>query len=263
MVNIHPTALVDPAAELGEDVSIGPFCIIEAGVRIGDRCALGPHVFIHGNTTLGADNTVDYGAVLGGDAQHRAAGGKTTYLVIGCHNIIREGVTMHRASIEGEATRVGDHNMFMASTHLGHDVVVGNHTTLANLATIGGHVVIGDRATIGGLAAVHQRVVVGELSMIGGMSAATSDVPPYSLVSGVPAKVMGINVVGLRRNDFDSETRNAIKKALRLIFTSGRSRSTAIEEIERDAPVRSPQLQLLLDFVKATQGGHNGRQLEH
>ncbi|MBI5834366.1 MAG: acyl-ACP--UDP-N-acetylglucosamine O-acyltransferase [Armatimonadetes bacterium] len=263
MVIIHPTALVDPAAELGEDVTIGPFCIVEAGVRIGDRCSLGPHVFIRSNTTLGTDNTVDYGTVLGGDAQHRAAGGRTTFLQIGNHNVIREGVTMHRASIDGGFTLVGDDNLFMASTHLGHDVVVGNHTTLANLATIGGHVTIGDRATIGGMTAIHQRVSVGELAMVGGMSAVTSDVPPYSMCSGVPAKVLGINVVGLRRNDFDSDTRASIKRAIRLIFTSGRSRSLAIEEIERDMPERSPQLQALLDFVRATQTGHNGRQLEH
>ncbi len=263
MVNIHPTALVDPQAELGVDVTVGPFTIVEAGVRVGDRTTLGPHVLIRGGTTLGTDNVVDYGTVLGGDAQHRSAAGLTTYLEIGSHNTIRESVTMHRASIDGSATRVGDHNLFMATTHLGHDVVVGNYTTLANLATVGGHVVILDRATIGGMTAVHQRVTIGELAMVGGMSAVNQDVPPFSTAAGNTIKVLGINTIGLQRNGFDSALRSQLKKAMRMLFGAGRNRSLALTELEQAYPDPAPELKRLLDFVRAMQAGHNGRQLEH
>lgn len=262
MVSIHPTAVVHPGAQLGVDVVIGPYTIIEDDVQLGDGCEIAEHAKIHSLTRLGPGNRVDKGASLGGDAQHLRADKGDCYLEIGAHNIIREYVTIHRASHAGAATRVGDHNLLMAFVHLGHDVVLGNHVSLANLATVGGHCVIQDRANIGGMVAVHQWTTVGEMAMVGGMTGVNQDVPPYAMVEGVPGKVVGMNTVGLRRNDISAEVRADLKKAIRVLFLSKRNRSMALEELERDlAP--SPQVNHLLAFVRAIQQGHNGRQLEH
>ncbi|MBI2302449.1 MAG: acyl-ACP--UDP-N-acetylglucosamine O-acyltransferase [Armatimonadetes bacterium] len=261
MVTIHPTALVDPKAELGCDVEVGPFAIIEAGARIGDGCRLGPHVMIHSRVTLGARCSVDYGSVLGGDAQDLKCTTPDTYLELGEDNILREYVTIHRASHEGEATRVGSHNMLMGFVHLGHDVVVGDHTMLANLVAVGGHCLIDDRAIIGGHTALHQKVRIGTMAMVGGMSGVTLDVPPYCLAEGKPAEVRGTNVVGLRRNGVSTEARGQLNRAVRTLYLSRRNRLAALEQVERE-PDKSPELEAFLAFVRAVRNGRNGRQLE-
>lgn len=262
MAIIHPTAIVDPRATLGEDVEVGPFAIVEADVTIGDRTRLGPHSYLMSGTSLGTDNEISYGVVLGGGAQHRA-GADDTRLVIGSHNVIREGVTIHRASLSGGATQVGDHNYFMATSHLGHDVTVSNYVTLANVAMVGGHARIGDHAVIGGNSAIHQRVTIGEYAMIGGMSGANHDVPPYSMVHGVPAKLIGENSVGLQRAGFDAPDRALIRRALRRIWAGKLSITVAIEQLTAEYPDPPAHLQRLLDFALAMQAGRYGRQLEH
>lgn len=262
MASIHPTAIVDPAAELGADVEIGPFAIVEAGARLGDGVKLGPRVVIRTHTTLGAGTTVDVGAVLGGPAQDLKCTTDETFLEIGERNTIREYVTIHRSNHEGGTTRIGDDNLFMAFVHLGHDVVVGNRTMLANLATVAGHCQLDDRAVMGGNSVLHQRVRVGEMAMLGGMSGASEDIPPYSLATGIPCEVKGINVVGLRRNGVDHEARGALKTALQILYRSGKNRLQALDEVAEAVP-QVPEVVRLLEFVRAIRDGHNGRQLEH
>lgn len=262
MVSIHPTAIVDPAADLGEDVTIGPFSIIEAGAVIGARCRIGSQVTIRSRTTIGADCLIDNGSVLGGDAQDLKCTAPDTFLEVGARNVIREYVTIHRSNHSGGVTRVGDDNLLMAFTHLGHDVQLGNRTMLANLATLGGHVQVDDRAVIGGMTAVHQWVRIGSMAMVGGMSGVNKDVPPFSMVEGNPCEVRGINVVGLRRNGVSAETRTLIKKAIRVLFVAHRHRGRAMAELERELPPE-PEVVELLAFVKAMREGRNGRQLDH
>lgn len=261
MVEVHPTALVDPAAELGGDVVVGPFCIVEAGARIGDRCRLAARVVVHTNTTIGADCTIDVGAVLGGLAQDFKCNSTDTYLEVGHGNVIREFVTMHRSNHEGGTTRVGNESLFMANTHIGHDAVIGNHVNFANLVTIAGHVQVDDRAVIGGLVGVHQRARIGEYAMVGGMSGANMDVPPYCMAEGKPARIRGLNVIGLRRSGFDAATRDGLRAAVRMLFMEGRHRGRALDEVEQSLPTSEP-LQRLLAFVRASREGRNGRQLE-
>lgn len=261
MAAIHPTALVDPSAELGSDVSIGAFAIVEAGVRIGDGCSIGARAVVHANTTLGARCTVDVGAVLGGDAQDVKCTTPDTFLEIGEDNTIREYVTIHRSNHEGGVTRVGHDNFLMSYSHVGHDCVVGNHVMMANLVQLGGHSLVGDRAVLGGLTAVHQKARVGRMAMIGGMSGVTTDVPPFCIAQGKPAEVLGINVVGLRRNDIPEETRTQLRRAVRILFTSRRNRGDALDELAAEADL-TPEVSELLEFVRATREGRNGRQLE-
>lgn len=261
MVEVHPTALVDPAAELGTDVVIGPFCIVEAGARLGDRCRLASQVVIRSHTTIGADCLIDTGAVLGGRAQDLKCTSEETFVEIGCRNQIREYVTIHRSNHEGGVTRVGDDNLFMANVHIGHDAQVGNRTNLANLATLAGHVQVDDGVVIGGMTPVHQRARIGTMAMVGGASGASYDVPPYCMAEGKPAKVRGLNVIGLRRAGFDSQTRQVLHTAVRKLFSEGRNRSLALEEVVATLPP-IPELEQLIAFVRATREGRNGRQLE-
>lgn len=261
MVRIHPSAIVDPAAELGEDVEIGPFAIVEAGARLGDGCRIGPHAMIHSRTTLGPRNLVHMGAELGGDAQHLRCHATETFLEIGSDNVFREYVTIHRATVEGGATRVGDHNYLMGFVHLGHDVVLGNHTMIANQVAVGGHVQIDDRVVVGGLAAFHQWTRVGRMAMIGGLSGVVTDVPPFCLAAGLPARIEGINTVGLRRNGIPTETRTALRKVVQRLFLSKSHRGRTIEAIEAEGNLL-PEVVELLEFVKASRNRRFGRQLE-
>lgn len=261
MVQIHPTAVVDPDAELGVDVTVGPFAYIEAGARIGDGCQIGPRVTVHGRTTVGARCVIDTGTVLGGRAQDLKCTTDDSYLEIGPDNIIREQVTIHRSNHEGGVTRVGQHNLLMSFVHLGHDCQLGNYTMIANLATFGGHCQIDDRAVIGGMAAVHQKARIGTMAMVAGMSGISHDVPPFCLAEGIPAKIRGVNVVGMRRNGLSAETRAAIQRAVRLLFCSGKHRGKALAQLEAE-PGQPPELQRLLEFVRAMREGRNGRQLE-
>ena len=187
MANIHPTALVDPAAELDGDVQVGAYAIIGPHVRIGAGTRVGPHVVIEGRTTIGRDNRIWQFCSLGGEPQDKKYAGEPTELVIGDRNTIREFCTFSTGTAQdGGVTRVGDDNWVMAYVHLAHDVQLGNRTTLANNATLAGHVHVGDWVTIGGLCGVHQFVKIGAHAMIGFQSAVTQDVPPYMLVDGNP-----------------------------------------------------------------------------
>lgn len=258
---IHPTAIVDETAEIGVGVSIGPYTVVGAHTRIGDGSALGPQVVIEEYTRIGNNNRIMAGAVLGGIPQDNRFKGEVSYLDIGDSNIIREFVTLHRASGEGEATSIGNGNMIMAYCHLGHNCKIGNNITMANNAVVGGHTHIEDKVVLGGLVGIHQKTRIGKLAMVGGFSKVVQDVPPYSMTDGRPARVYDINVIGLRRNGFGPKERVSIREAYRLLYRSGLNLGQALEAIEKDVEP-SEQLQYLLDFLRKVRKGNRGRQLE-
>lgn len=253
-VEIHPTAIVHPDAELGEGVVIGPYSIIEGTVKIGDRTKVGARVSIEGYTTLGADNEIFTGAVVGSRTQDKKFDGGISYLRIGNDNRIREYVTMNPGTKEGTETLVGDGNLFMAYSHVAHDCIVKNNTVLANQATLAGHVVVEDRAIIGGLSAVHQFVVIGKLALIGGCSKVVQDVPPFMMVDGHPARGFSINSVGLDRAGYAAEEKTALKKVFKILFKSGLTVKSAAKRLAADIPL-SPAVQDVLEFLKKSERG--------
>ncbi len=261
MVEVHPTAIVSEEAELGEDVVIHPYCVIEGGVQIGDRCKIGPFAVIRRWTRIGPDSEVHTGAVLGEPPQDMKYKGEESYLIIGSGNLIREFVTIHRATGEGKATVIGDNNMLMAYSHVGHNCRIGNHCMIANSAGISGHCVIEDYATIGGMVGIHQYVTIGTMSMIGGMSRISRDVPPYCLVEGNPAEPKGINVRGLQRRGLSSEEIMALRRAFKLLFRSDYNVSQAIEAIKREVPL-TEHVRYLIEFMERIDKGYRGRQAD-
>lgn len=219
MAQIHPTAVVDPAAELGAGVSIGPFCVIEAGAVIGDGCILEARAVVKSRTTLGVGNEIGEGAVVGGKAQHVHVHQPGGTLVVGNHNRIRENVTLHRGWANDASTTIGDHNLFMVGSHVGHDCRVGSHCIVVNHVLLGGHVTVEDRAYIGGGAGVHQFCRIGRLAMIGGLSKIVQDVPPFVLIDDT--QVVGLNKIGLRRNGYTAQDMLQLKEAYRIIYRLG------------------------------------------
>lgn len=257
---IHPTALVDPAAELGEDVEVLPFTIIEAGVKIGARTKLGPHAVVKRWTTIGEDCLISTGAVLGEPPQDRKYQGEETYLAIGDGNLIREFVTLHRATGEGNSTIVGDRNMIMAYSHAGHNVRIGSNCSIANSVQIAGHCVIEDYANIGGMTGMHQFVTIGTMAMVAAMSGIRRDCPPYCIVEGMPADIRSLNVIGLERRGVSAEVRGDLRKAFRLLFRSEYNTTEALQAVATQVPL-GPQVQHLCEFVRLTAEGNMGRQL--
>ena len=237
-MKIHPTAIVDPKAELGEDVEIGPYTIVGAQVVIGRATTIGPHCVIEGRTDIGEKNQIFSGAqigILSQDLKHKES--LTGRLSIGNGNMIREHVTMSACTMTSyddthRITSIGDSCMFMAYTHVAHDCHVGNHVIMANCASLAGHVDVEDRATIGGLSGIHQECVVGKMAFVGGLSRASKDVPPYMLVDGNPASCLGPNTVGLKRNGLDTLQRAQVKKMFKIMFRSDFNTTQALHEIE-------------------------------
>jgi UDP-N-acetylglucosamine acyltransferase len=258
VATVDQLAFVDPGAELGDDVHVGPFCFVEKGAIIGDRCRLESHVTIKGGTVMGVDNVVAQGAVLGGDPQDRKYKGEPTFLRIGDRNVIREYVTLHRATGEGKETYIGNDCYFMAFVHFGHNCVVHDWVTVANNLACAGHVTIEDHANIGGMVAIHQFARVGRVAMIGGYSAITRDVPPFMISSGIDEKVHDINAVGLRRQGVSQDARLALHKACKLLFKSQLGLTNAIETVRREVPM-TPEIEYLLKFEERRFGGKNGR----
>ena len=258
---IHPTALVDSTAEIGCGVEIGPYCVIGPGVRLGDRTRLESNVVIEANTTLGADCRVMSGAVLGGEPQDYKFRGEQSYLIMGRGNIIREYVTIHRASGDGESTVIGDDNMFMAYCHIGHNCKLGSGITMANMVGISGHTLIEDKVVFGGIVGVHQKVRIGKLAMVGGFSKVVQDVPPFAMADGRPMRVCDLNVIGLRRNGVGPKVRSDLKQAYKLLYRSNLNVTQALEAIENEIEP-SEELQYLLDFIRNVRLGFGGRQLE-
>ncbi len=245
---IHPTALVDPAAQIGAGVFIGPYCVIEAGVSIGDGCWLQNHVTVCGPTRIGSGNRFFSFGSIGQVTQDLKYAGEPTYLEIGENNVFREFVTLHRGTAPGSVTRIGSHGNFLSYSHVAHDCLVGNHVIFSNNGTLAGHVEVGDYAIIGGLTAVHQFCRIGSYALTGGCSKIVQDVPPYMIADGNPAKVRSYNKVGLERQGFSEEAMRAIKEAYRLIYRSKLNLQQAVEQIRADLP-ESAEIETLIGFV--------------
>ena len=249
MAAIHPTALVDPKAQLDSSVSVGPYAVIGPHVRIGAGTTVGAHCVIEGHTTIGQDNRIFQFASVGAQPQDKKYAGEPTRLEIGDGNTIREFVTINTGTVQDAGiTRVGDDNWIMAYVHIAHDCTVGNHTIFANNATLAGHVVVGDWAILGGFTGVHQFVRVGAHSFCGVGTVLLQDLPPYVTVAGNPAAPHGINAEGLRRRGFSPEAIAAIRRAYKLLYRSGLTLAEARERIAELA-VEQPELQPLIDFL--------------
>ncbi|MBD3292502.1 MAG: acyl-ACP--UDP-N-acetylglucosamine O-acyltransferase [Armatimonadia bacterium] len=254
---IHQTAIVDPGAELGESVEVGPFSIIEGGVTIGANCTVGPHCVIKSGVTMGSGNRLDVGVVLGSDPQDAKYDGERSFVEIGNNNLIREYVTIHRATGEDEVTSVGDNNFLMAYAHLGHNVRIGSNCSLASFAGLSGHCIVQDRAIIGGLSGLHQYVTVGRMCMIGGHSRVTRDIPPFTTAQG--NDVHAINIIGLQRNDVSREEQTALREAFKTVYRSDLNTSDAIDQI-RSAGELSPLVEEFITFIEQVNAGGRGRQ---
>ena len=258
-MNIHPTAIVDPQAELGENVTVKPYAIIEADTQISDNCTIGAYAVIRGGTILGAGTQVHTGAVLGEPPQDMKYEGEPTQLVIGQNNHIREFVTMHRASGEGNSTQIGDNNLLMAYSHIGHNAVVGSNIIMANNVGVSGHCVIEDYVNIGGIVGIHQYLTIGMMAMVAGFCRVVRDVPPYTIAEGIPARPRGINVRGLRRHEMSPGQVSALKRAYRLLFRSELNVTDAIEKILTESQPTA-EVQRLTDFMLRVEQGYRGRQ---
>ncbi len=253
---IHPTAVIGPEVELDPDVLVGPYSVIEGPVKIGAGTVVESHACLTGPLTMGSNNHVAHGAVLGKSPQHRGYKGEQTSLRIGDGNIIREHVTIHRGTPEGGGeTWIGNHNMFMVGSHVGHDVWVGNGCTLVNGALVAGHVRLYDHCILSGHSAIQQRVRVGRLAMLGGLGSTTKDIPPFVLQQGYNC-VSGLNVVGLKRAGISHETIAALRGAYRILYKEGRSQTAAIAAIEADFGAFAEVMELL-EFIKETKTGVN------
>ena len=229
---IHPTAIIAKSAKIEEDVTIGPYSIIGADVEIGSSTVIGPHVVINGPTKIGKKNHIFQFASIGEVPQDKKYAGEPTRLEIGDNNVIREYCTISRGTVQDQGvTRLGNNNWIMAYVHIAHDCQIGNHTIFANSATLAGHVDIEDYAILGGFTLVHQFCRIGAHCFTGMNSVVSQDVPPYLMIAGHMAKPYGINVEGLKRREFSSETLSALKKAYKILYRSGNSLEKAIAEL--------------------------------
>ncbi|MCK7592627.1 acyl-ACP--UDP-N-acetylglucosamine O-acyltransferase [Pseudomarimonas salicorniae] len=250
---IHPSAVIDPKARIGENVSIGPFCIIGADVEIGAGTEIGSHVVIEGPTRIGRDNRIFAFNALGGAPQDKKYAGQPTELVIGDRNLIREYCTFNRGTVEDAGiTRIGNDNWIMAYVHVAHDVVVGNHCIFANAASLAGHCRVDDYAILGGFSLVHQFCQVGAHAFTAMGSVINRDVPPFVTVAGTYAEPHGINSEGLKRRGFDRERISAIKRAYRTIYKSGLPLAEARIQLA-EAAKSAPDVAMMLDFIDRSQ----------
>lgn len=258
---IHPTAMVDSTAKLGEKVWIGPYCVVEAGTSVGDGCILESNVIIKAGTSLGKRCRVWPNVVLGHEPQDLKFKGEQSFVEIGDDNIFREMVTIHRATGEGQKTVIGDGNVFMAYAHIGHNCRIGNNNMISNSVGIAGHVTIEDRTVIGGLVGIHQFVHIGRMAMVGGLSKVVRDVPPFCISDGRPAKIHGLNIRGLRRNGVEPIQRNQVSQAFKMLYRSDLNTAQAMEKIRETIPT-SATLEELLGFIERVGEGRLGRQDE-
>lgn len=250
---IHPSAVIDPKAEIADGVEIGPFSVIEAGVRIGAGTKIGPHVHIQGLTEIGRDNFIGTGAVLGLPAQHTAYKGAPTRLVIGDRNTIREYASVHRAYQEGEATVIGNDCFLMGFSHVAHDCRIDDGAVIANGALVAGHVTIGSRAFVSGNVVIHQFCRIGRLAMLSGLSGFGADIPPFTLVQGIPGRIRGLNVVGLRRAGIGPESRKELKRLLHLLYRGDKTPREAIAGLNIEE--LGPEAREYVEFYTASKRG--------
>ncbi len=252
---IHSAAIVDPRARIAADAEIGPWTLIGPDVEIGSGTRIASHVVIKGPTKIGANNQILQFSTIGEDTPDLKYKGESTRLVIGDDNIIREGVTIHRGTVQdrGETT-IGNSNLIMAYVHIGHDSVIGNHCILVNNASLAGHVHIGDWAILSGYALVHQFCHIGAHAFLGASTYLTKDVPAYVLVAGNPAEVSNINVEGLKRRGFSGDAINALRRAYKIIYRQGLTVDEALTEL-RAMVGETPEVQPLIDSIVSSKRG--------
>ncbi|MBT9139077.1 MAG: Acyl-(acyl-carrier-protein)--UDP-N-acetylglucosamine O-acyltransferase [Syntrophomonadaceae bacterium] len=252
---IHKTAVISSKAEIDDDVSIGPFCIVGEDVSIKKGTKLLSNIVIEGNTEIGEECTIYPFASIGLPPQDLKYKNEKTGVKVGNKNIIREYVTIHRASVGGDRlTEVGDSNFLMAYVHIAHDCKIGNGATMANVATLAGHVHVEDFAVIGGLVVVHQFTRIGAYSMVGGFSGIGQDIPPYTMASGARAKLYGLNVIGLKRHGFSDDAINILKKAYKILFREKKTLKEALKKIKSELP-ETPEIKRLLEFIEKNKRG--------
>lgn len=250
--NIHPTAIIHPNARVHPSVQIGPYSIIEGDVQVGANTEIGAQVHLLGNTTIGEDNRIHTGCVLGDTPQDIKYQGEDTCLIIGDGNHIREHVTIHRSNSLDEDTTLGNGNFLMANSHIGHNSVIGNQNTLANGALIGGHVILADRAFISGNCMIHQFVRIGSYALMQGGTGITKDLPPFTIAHSIN-QISGLNTVGLRRAGFAPDIRTELKKAYHLLFRNKSGKTEAIRQARLQCP--SSEATMLIDFVAESTRG--------
>ncbi len=251
---IHSTAIIHPKAKIGSDCQIGPYCVIGEHVTLGDGCKLHPHVVVDGHTVLGQQNEIFPFAAIGFKTQDLKWKGGVTRLEIGDRNVFREGVTIHSATNDGDATILGSDNLLLTYVHIAHDCRVGSHIIMSGYAGLAGHVVVEDHAILGGYTAVHQFCRVGTFSMTGGCSRIAQDVTPFMIVEGNPAEARAVNKIGLERAGVSEEVQTALRAAHKIIFREGRMLSAALAKIEAELPAL-PEVKHLVQFIRASERG--------
>jgi UDP-N-acetylglucosamine acyltransferase len=252
---IHPTAIIDPSAKIGNDVSIGPYSVIGADVEIGDACTIESHVVISGPTKIGKNNHIYQFASVGADPQDKKYHGEPTELEIGDNNLIRESCTINRGTVQGgNITKIGNNNWIMAYVHIAHDCIIGNDNIFANNASLAGHVIIDDQVVLGGFTLISQFNYLGSHSFTAMGSVVSRNIPPYVLVSGHMAKPVGINVEGLKRRDFSEQQIRNIRQAYKVLYRSGYKVEDAIDKLQQ-IEQQQVEIELLLNFLAKQQGG--------
>ena len=234
MPEIHSTAIISSKAEIASDVEIGAFSIVESGVIIGEGTKIFNNVTINTGARIGKNNKIYQGSVISAHPQDLKYAGEPTEIIIGDRNVIRECVTISRATAEVGKSFIGDNCLFMAYSHAGHDCLIGSNCILANSVAIAGHVEIEDNVRLGGLVGIHQFVKIGAYTMVGAHSMVVKDILPYGLFSGNPLEYEGLNVIGLKRAGFTDETIETVKKAYKLIYNSGLNVSQAVKKIKSE-----------------------------
>jgi UDP-N-acetylglucosamine acyltransferase len=251
---IHRTALVDPTAELGAEVSVGPYCVIGPKVTVGERCTIAGHTVIERNTRVADGVKIGYGTVIGNDPQDLKYKGEETWVEIGSGTIIREYCTINRGSTATGKTTIGERCFLMTYVHVAHDCVIGNDVIIANSVQMAGHVMVHDRAIISGLVPIHQFVRIGTYAFVGGLSRVNQDVPPYTKAAGNPVHLYGLNSVGLQRAGFSPDVKLALKRAYRLVFNSDLTVSQGVARARVELP-DVPEVETFLRFIEVSQRG--------
>lgn len=255
MPRIHPSAVVDPAAKIADDVEIGAGAVVGPEVELASGVELRPHAHVWGRTRIGENTRIFPFAVVGEEPQDKSFTGETTELLVGRDNVIREHATIHVGTRKGGGcTRIGDDNFIMNGVHIGHDTQIASHCIIASHCALGGHVVVEDYAVVGGLSGIHQFARIGESVMVAALSGVSKDAPPFSLVAGARARISGINVVGLRRRGFSTEVRAQIKHAFHILFNSKLRLEVALERVRAER-FECAEVARLLQFLENSKRG--------
>jgi len=249
-------SVIDPSASIHASVKIGPFCVIGPNVTIGPNCILHSHVVIKGPTTIAEDNIFYQFSTIGDDTPDKKYAGEETTLEIGLGNIFREGVTVHRGTIQDKSrTLIGDNNLFMAYSHVAHDCEIGNHNIFANTAGLAGHVKLGNHVTLGAVTLVHQFCHLGDYSFTGLNTIITMDVPAFVKVAANPTRPIGLNSIGMERNNFDIDTVNLIKKAYRIVYRKGYSLQEAVKHLHALNSDPNPAMDTFISSIEVSERG--------